>query len=211
MFKEMTTYTYIRVSKFDQNIDRQILKIKEYAPELLDCNIFIDKRTGKNLNREQYKELKNVIKTGDVLILHELDRLGRNKEDIKQELEWYRQNGIRVKILNMPTTLTDYAEGQSWVGDMVNNILIEVYASLAEQERETISKRTKEGLEAARLRGNHPGRPIVDPDRADLAIRMYFDNYSINEIMLSTQLARATIYRYVRKFKDDLMSDDIGE
>ncbi len=140
-------YGHVRVSSKDQNLSRQIVSLKEHFPELLDENIFADKQSGKNFNREGYLRLKSIIKAGDELAIHELDRLGRNKEEIKNELKWFKDHGVIVRILNVPTTLIDF-QGQEWLFDMVNNILIEVMGAIAENEREKILQRQKEGIAA---------------------------------------------------------------
>ena len=90
---------------------------------------------------------------GDEVVIKELDRLGRNKDGVKEELEWFKDHGVLVRILDIPTTLMVFPEGQSWVLEMVNNVLIEVMGSIAEQEREKILKRQKEGIAAM---------PVVD-------------------------------------------------
>ena len=98
-------FRYIRVSTKDQNPARQIGALKEHDPELKDENIFLDKQSGKDFNRIKYQELKSILREGDTLIVKELDRLDRNKQMIKDELDWLKDKGIRVKILNIPTTL----------------------------------------------------------------------------------------------------------
>lgn len=149
-------YGYIRISDPSQNIGRQLDFMKELGID--EKHIFIDKRTGKDFNRPQYKKLLRKLKPGDVLYVKELDRLGRNKQEIKKELEKLRDRNIRVRIRNIPTTLKDHEE-MDWILDMVNNILIEVLASIAEEERETIRKRQAEGIAAAHARGVKFGRP----------------------------------------------------
>lgn len=139
---------YARVSSREQNLDRQLMALKQYVPEDM---IVTDKASGKNLDRPGYQSLKigigKLIK-GDTLIIKSLDRLSRSKEDAKKELQYFSRIGVRVKILDLPTTMTDIAEGQEWVLDMINNILIEVLASIAENERKTIRERQAEGLAA---------------------------------------------------------------
>ena len=105
------------------------------------------------LVKRRYLSLKEKwLRQGDTLVVKELDRLGRNKAKIREELEWFRAEGIRVKILNVPTTLLD-CEGQDWVLDMVSNILIEVMASVAEEERVKIHRRQEEGIAVAKAKG----------------------------------------------------------
>ena len=92
--------------------------------------------------------MKEILQPGDEVVVHSLDRLGRNKEMIKEELAWFKTRGVVVRILDVPTTLIEYPDGQEWIMDMVNNILIEVLGSFAEQERENIRKRQAEGIAA---------------------------------------------------------------
>ena len=100
-----------------------------------------------------------MLRSGDTLVIKSLDRLSRNKCDIKKELEYFKENGIRLKVIDLPTTMLDLPDGQEWVMEMVNNILIEVLGSIAEQERASIRKRQAEGIAAAKRRGTELGRP----------------------------------------------------
>lgn len=138
-------YFYGRVSSKDQNLARQLESARKYKN--ID-RVFTDKQSGKNFDRTGYLEMKSVLQKGDEVVVHSLDRLGRNKEMIKEELAWFKEHGIVVRILDVPTTLIEYPAGQEWVMDMVNNILIEVLGAFAEQERENIRKRQKEGIAA---------------------------------------------------------------
>ena len=138
-------YFYGRVSAKDQNLARQLESAKNYKS--ID-RVFKDKQSGKDFDREDYQKMKEVLKPGDEVVVHALDRLGRNKEGIKEELAWFKERGVIVRILNVPTTLIEYPEGQEWVMEMVNNILIEVLGAFAEQERENIRKRQEEGIAA---------------------------------------------------------------
>ena len=152
-------FGYARVSTAHQNTDRQIDALLEYGVE--ERNIIIDKQSGKDFERVGYMALKNtMIRSGDTLVVKELDRLGRNKRMIKEELEWFKAHGIRVKILNVPTSLME-CEGQDWILEMVSNILIEVMASIAEEERAKNHQRQSEGIQAARNKGVVFGRPTV--------------------------------------------------
>ena len=149
---------YARVSSTDQNLDRQLIELKKYVPE---SNIVVDKISGKTLHRPGYEALKGALglRSGDTLVIKSLDRLSRNKADIKKELEWFKSNHIRLMILDLPTTMVQVPDNQEWILDMLNNILIEVLSSMAEQERLLIHSRQKEGIAAAKLQGKHLGRP----------------------------------------------------
>lgn len=142
-------YFYARVSTKEQNLARQLEAAKNYNVNI--DKVFCDKISGKNFKRPEYERLKNIAIKGDEIIVKELDRLGRNKELIKEELKWFREHGIIVRVLDLPTTLLDFPIGQEWVFDMVNNILIEVLSAMAEQEKNKINGRIKEGIDAMPL------------------------------------------------------------
>ena len=145
-------FGYARVSTKEQNLDRQYIALKEQGIE--ERNIIVDKESGKDLDRKGYQLLKGgLLRRGDTLIIKSLDRLSRNKGDIKKELEYFKNEGIRLKVLDLPTTMMDLPEGQEWVFEMVNNILIEVLGTIAEQERGNIKQRQAEGIAAAKVKG----------------------------------------------------------
>lgn len=152
-------FGYARVSTSHQNTDRQVEALKEYGIDERD--IIVDKQSGKDFNRQGYITLKEtMLRSGDTLVVKELDRLGRNKQMIKEELEYFRANNIRVKILNIPTTLMDI-DGNDWILEMVSNILIEVLASIAEDERAKNHQRQSEGIASAKAKGVTFGRPTI--------------------------------------------------
>ena len=123
------TFGYARVSSREQHEDRQIEALTNYGVNR--DNIIVDKCSGKDTEREGYQYLKKqMLRSGDTLVIKELDRLSRSKSDIKQELEFFKCNGIHVKILDIPTTLTDFLPEQMWVMNMINAILIEVLGSI---------------------------------------------------------------------------------
>ena len=154
------TYYYARVSSKDQNLDRQISAFK--ALGATEREIITDKESGKDLDRAGYQALKNaILRRGDTLVIKSLDRLSRNKADIHNELRYFKENGIRLKVIDLPTTMMDLPEGQEWVFEMVNNILIEVLGTIAEQERATIKQRQAEGIAAAKEQGKKLGRPAL--------------------------------------------------
>ncbi len=154
------TYYYARVSSKEQNLDRQLAAFKALGAQERD--IITDKESGKSLERTGYQALKNaMLRRGDTLVIKSLDRLSRNKTDIHNELQYFRDNGIRLKVIDLPTTMMELPEGQEWVFEMVNNILIEVLGTIAEQERETIRKRQAEGIEAAKQNGRNLADPLL--------------------------------------------------
>lgn len=152
------TYYYARVSSRDQNLDRQLAAFRQLGADERD--IITDKESGKDLNRPGYMALKQtMLRPGDTLVVKSLDRLSRSKADIKAELEYFRRLGVRVKVIELPTTMMDLPEGQDWVFDMVNNILVEVLGTMAEKERAFTRQRQAEGYAAAKAAGKKMGRP----------------------------------------------------
>lgn len=158
---ESKIFGYARVSTKDQNLDRQIDALKKYVPDERD--ILVEKFTGRSMERPVYQTLRNnMLRGGDTLYVTSLDRLGRDKAAIQDELQYYREIGVFVRILDVPTTLMDFSQYgtlQKAIMDMVNNILIEVLGTMAEQEITIKRKRQREGIDAAKARGKHLGRP----------------------------------------------------
>ncbi len=157
---ESRTYYYARVSSKEQKLDRQIAAFKALGAQ--EREIITDKESGKDFERAGYQALKHaMLRRGDTLVIKSLDRLSRNKCDIKNELQYFRDNGIRLKVIDLPTTMMDLPKGQEWVFEMVNNILIEVLGTIAEQERTSIKRRQAEGIQAAKAKGKKLGRPAI--------------------------------------------------
>jgi len=191
-------YGYARVSTKEQNLDRQMIALREQGID--EREIIIDKESGKDLDRQGYTLLKNkMLRRGDTLIIKSLDRLSRNKSDIKKELEYFKDNGIRLKVIELPTTMTEFPKGQEWVMEMVNNILIEVLGTIAEQERETIRKRQAEGIAAAQDRGAYRGRkPIETPDNWNEVIEDWKSGkITATKAIELTGTKRTTFYKLV--------------
>ena len=192
-------YGYARVSTKDQNLDRQLIALREFGID--DRDIIQEKASGKSLNREAYQTLRNqLLREGDTLVIVALDRLSRNKLHIKQELEYYRGRNIRVMVLDMPTTLCQVNEGQEWIIEMINAILVEVLASLAEQERVKTLTRQAEGIEAAKLQGKHLGRPMMKIPEGWDNIYMLWKSGEITavEAMKRSGLKKSTFYKLAK-------------
>lgn len=153
-------YGYARVSSKDQNLDRQIDSLKKYVPNERD--IIVDKMSGKDTNRPGLESLLYNIRQGDSLYIHSLDRLGRNKNDIKRLLTELKEKKVIVRILDLPTSMADYGEAGQGIMELINDIIIEVMAYMAEAERRNIRKRQEEGIASAKARGVHFGREKYD-------------------------------------------------
>lgn len=195
----------MRVSSEEQNPERQLQALKEYAFELLNENIYIDKESGKDFNRIKYQELKMILRKGDILLIKELDRLGRNKTAIKEELDYFKTIGVRVKILNIPTTLMDLPDENEWVIDMVNNILIEVLGAIAEEERNKIKARQAEGIAIAKRQGKYKGRKFNELPKQfpSLYKRWKEGNITASEFTkLLGYKSRNTIYTKIRQYEE---------
>ena len=178
-------FGYARVSTKQQNEDRQLAALKEYG--VADSCIYIDKESGKNLQREQYQILRNaILREGDTLVIKELDRLSRNKSDIKAELEYYQQMKIKVVILDIPTTKITYENENKWVGDMITAVLIEVLSSMAEQ-----------GIAIAKKQGKKFGRPKVNkpPNWNNVIIALDRGEITAVEAMKKLRLKKTSFYK----------------
>ena len=140
-----------------------------------------------------------MLRSGDILVIKSLDRLSRNKSDIKNELQYFKDNGIRLKVIDLPTTMMDLPEGQEWVFEMVNNILIEVLGTIAEQERQTIRKRQREGIDAAKLKGKRLGRPqAVKPAEYDDIISDWRSGkITARQAYTSLGVSKSVFYRWI--------------
>lgn len=197
---EGKTFGYARVSNREQNLARQIKALREQGVE--ERYIIVDKESGKDMDRAGYQALKNaMLRRGDTLIVKSLDRLSRRKKDIRDELQYFRENGIRLKVLDLPTTMIDLPEGQEWVFDMVNSILIEVLGTIAEQEQANIKQRQAEGIAAARERGADLGRPKAKkPENWDIVIAEWkAGEITAKEAMELTGTKRTTFYKLLKK------------
>lgn len=210
---------YARVSSREQNLDRQIIALRQYVP---DDMIVTDKASGKDFNRPGYQSLKigiGKLVKGDTLYLKSLDRFSRNKEEAKKELQYFSELGVRVKILDIPSTMIDISEGQEWILEMINNILIEVLTSIAENERLTIRSRQAEGLAAmpvdeisgkkiSKRTGRCIGRPSVQfPEN----FSEYYERWKRKELtavatMQILGLKTNSFYKLVKRYEAEHLS-----
>lgn len=196
-------FGYARVSSKEQNEDRQIKALVEFGVD--KKNILVDKASGKDFDRVSYSNLKeNILRPGDVLVIKELDRLGRNKEQVKKELDYFKENKIRIKILNIPTTLVDLPEGQEWGFEMINNILIELLGAIAEEERNKIKVRQAEGIKALKDRngGKGIGRPKTQLNKEQRNILNLWAKGEIKGVQAQKlmNVKKGTFYNLVKEF-----------
>lgn len=189
-------YGYARVSSREQNEDRQIEALMKFG--VPTENIIVDKCSGKDTERDGYQYLKRqILRNGDTLVIKELDRLSRNKNDIKQELEYFKEAGVRVKILDIPTTLADFPDEQIWVMDMINSILIEVLGSIAENERNKIRTRQREGITAAKKKDVKFGRPkvAVPENWNSICEKIKSKEITVSQAIKILNISRSSYYR----------------
>lgn len=207
----MQIYGYHRTSTKEQHLDRGIQEIKRFCEEheMPLTNIFTDQQTGKNFNRPRYTVLvEDVLRPGDILMITELDRLGRNKRDTMQQIQRIKDMGVRLMVLELPTTLMDLSVMDNAMARMmletINNMMLELYASMAQAELEKKEKRQREGIEAKKSRGEWDdyGRPSVMEQEE---FNRQFQKV-ISGILKPTQLRRelemthSTFYRYRKNF-----------
>ncbi|MBQ6026112.1 MAG: recombinase family protein [Lachnospiraceae bacterium] len=190
---------YARVSSKEQHLDRQIAELEKYVAHE---NILVDKASGKDLDRPSYQALKGALglRKGDTLYVTSLDRLSRSKRDIKAELEWFKANQVTLRILDLPTSMIEVPKGQEWIMEMISNILIEVLASMAEQERLTIRKRQAEGIAAAKTKGKYLGRPkLVTPTNfEEVYIRWKAKEITAVKATSVLGVSRSSFYKLVK-------------
>ncbi len=205
---------YHRTSSKEQHLDRGIKEIVEFAKKnqifLHKDKVYTDQQTGKNFNRPRYQMVKEeILEPGDVLIVTEVDRLGRDKKDTLKELHYFQDNEIRVMILELPTTCQDLEKLQNNMAKMmmetINNMLIEIYAAMAQAELEKKEKRQREGIQAKKERNEWDdyGRPRKMKQRE---FEQHYQRVLDGEItpfalMRELDMPRSTFYRYKKAFE----------
>lgn len=203
---------YHRTSTKEQHLDRGLAEIKAYCEQnnIPLKKIYTDQQTGKNFDRPRYTVMKeDVLEAGDVLIITELDRLGRSKKDTMREIQHYRDSGIRLMVLELPTTLMDLSKMdnslQAMMLETINNMMLELYASMAQAEIEKKEKRQREGIEAKKKRGEWEdyGRPSIEkPDNWDIVIAQWKEKeITAVEAMKRLGLKKTSFYKLVKADK----------
>lgn len=166
------TYGYIRVSAKDQNEDRQRIAMAHAGVKRK--NIYIDKQSGKDFERKGYQELLRQLCEGDLLIIKSIDRLGRNYTEILEQWRILtKEIGVDVRVLDMP--LLDTTLSKDLLGTFIADLVLQVLSFVAENERQNILQRQKEGIEAAKLRGVHMGRPRQESEELHQALSLYMN------------------------------------
>lgn len=197
----MEQYAYIRVSTKEQNIDRQIIALEPYhVPEK---NIFCDYQSGKDFDRPAYKSLLSHLKPGDLLIIKSIDRLGRNYNDILVQWQHITKD-LRADVLVLDMNLLDTrSKSGDLTGTLIADLVLQIFAYVAQTEREFLRQRQAEGIAAAKAKGKHWGRkPIELPEGFEAACQMCMKGHSsIRAAAKNLGINHSTFYRYFQCYK----------
>ena len=187
-------YGYVRVSSKDQNEERQMVAMSEKG--ILPANIYIDKQSGKDFNRPQYKKLLRRIKSGDLLYILSIDRLGRNYEEIQEQWRVLtKEKGIDICVIDMP--LLDTRSGKDLMGTFIADLVLQILSFVAQSERENIKKRQEQGIAAAKARGVHfgPERKPLPENFDQLVEKWRAGEIRLDEVLMQCNFSESTFYR----------------
>ena len=199
-YLDMTTYGYVRVSSTDQNEDRQMIALHQVGVE--DKHIFMDKQSGKDFERPQYKKMVKKMRHGDLLYVLSIDRLGRNYDEIQHQWRILtKEIGIDVCVIDMP--LLDTRRSKDLLGTFVADLVLQVLSFAAHNERDNIRKRQAEGIAAAKARGVHMGRPVINaPPDFDQIVKLWEEKkITMEEAMKRCRMSETTFYRRRREMQ----------
>lgn len=197
----MNIYGYIRVSSRDQNEDRQLIALKKVG--VAEKNIYLDKQSGKDFNRPQYKKLLRKLKKDDLLYIKSIDRLGRNYEEILQQWRMLtKEKGVDIVVLDMP--LLDTRRGKDLMGTFLSDIVLQVLSFVAENERTNIRQRQAEGIAAAKAKGVKFGRPPLPLPENFYEIHKAWreKKITLKEAAEACKMPVGTFYGKARKFEN---------
>ena len=196
----MQKYGYIRVSSVDQNEDRQLVAMQEL--NIPQKNLFMDKQSGKDFDRPNYQKLIKRLKSGDLLYIKSIDRLGRNYEEIQNQWRILtKEKGVDIVVLDME--LLDTRREKNLLGTFIADLVLQVLSFVAQSERESIRKRQAEGIAAAKARGVRFGRPPKEaPDNFGELVRKWeLKQISITKILVLCDMKETTFYKYLREHR----------
>lgn len=196
----MATYGYVRVSSREQNEDRQLDALREM--EIAKRNIFIDKQSGKDFERPQYKRLVRKVKREDLIYIKSIDRLGRNYSEIQEQWRFLtKEKGADIVVLDMP--LLDTRRGKDLMGTFLSDIVLQVLSFAAENERTNIRQRQAEGIAAAKARGVRFGRPQINmPEYFGKTVRSWErKEITVEEAVRRCGVSESTFYRRLREYQ----------
>lgn len=191
-------YGYARVSSKEQKLDRQIIELKNFGID--DQNIFYDKQSGKNFERENYQILKNKLQKGDLLVIKSIDRLGRNYDMIIQEWSHITKN-VNCDIVVLDMNLLDTrSENNNLVGKLISDIVLQILSFVAENERDNIKQRQAEGIKLAKEKGIIFGRPKMKlpSNYNDIAKKYLRKEISFKKALEKTKMTKSSFYKYLK-------------
>ena len=192
-------YGYVRVSSQDQNEDRQMIAMEQAG--VPRENIYVDKQSGKDFNRPNYKRLLKKLKSGDILFVKSIDRLGRNYEEILAQWRMItKDKEVDMVVIDMP--LLDTRRDKNLLGTFISDIVLQLLSYVSETERTNIRQRQAEGIAAAKKRGVKFGRPIKEmpPNFGDVIEKWDKKELTTQEILTTYQMSEATFYRRMREY-----------
>ncbi len=196
----MNTYGYVRVSTQDQNEDRQMIAMYEYG--IRDEMIFLDRQSGKDFNRPQYKKMKATIKEGDLLVIKSIDRLGRSYADIQEQWRILtKEKKIDIYVIEMP--LLDTRKYKDLMGTFIADLVLQVLSFVSQMERESIRQRQAEGIAAAKAKGVRFGRPVkqLPPDFDSIFESWKAGQIGLDDVLIRCGIGKSTFYRLIRDKK----------
>ncbi len=196
----MPIYGYIRVSTKEQNEARQLDALREVG--VMDQNMYMDKQSGMDFNRQKYKQLLRKLKKDDLLYIKSIDRLGRNYEDILQQWRMLtKDKGVDIVVLDMP--LLDTRRGKDLMGTFLSDIVLQVLSFVAENERLNIRQRQAEGIAAAKARGVRFGRPPLPlPDNFhEIHQKWRQKKITLAEAAVACQMPQGTFYSKAKRIE----------
>ena len=199
----MAVYGYVRVSTKEQNEDRQMIALREMGVE--NGKIFMDKQSGKNFDRPQYRKMLKMLKKDDLLYIKSIDRLGRNYEEIQiQWRELTKERGVDICVIDMP--LLDTRRGKDLVGTFVSDLVLQVLSFVAENERVNIRQRQAEGIAAAKARGVQFGRPAkpLPENFYEVRRRWRAKELSVTQAAMECGMPPSTFYDRARAYERTL-------
>ncbi|MDY6323629.1 MAG: recombinase family protein [Catonella sp.] len=191
----MMKYGYVRTSTKEQNLDRQIIAMKEAGIE--EQYIFKEQKSGKDFDRQEYRKMMRRIKKGDALYIKSIDRLGRNYEEIiDQWKKITRDKKADIVVLDMPILNTSILKDS--LKTFVSELVLQIMSYMAEEERKMILSRSREGIAAAKARGVKFGRPKKEkPEDFEEVYNAYKNQeITVNEAITRLRVSKSTFYRW---------------
>ena len=191
-------FGYARVSSKEQNEERQIVAFKDYGIDERD--IYIDKQSGKDFDREQYNILKHILRENDILVIKSINRLGRNYNMIIDEWKDITKN-IKADIVVIDMPLLDTTKNKDLLGTFISDLILQILSYVAEQERTFIKQRQKEGISTAMNKGIKFGRPTIEkPQNYDIVVSKWKNKeIRTKEAIEQLGLKPSTFYNMVKK------------